>query len=414
MAKTPTYLKTHPWLSFQVNLKDAPATTWIDLGEIRSKCIHLSGVPLMPETAKRLHNIYLAKGIHATTAIEGNTLSEAQVQDIIEKKIDVPQSQKYLQVEVDNILEISNDILTQVEGFGFSPIKLEGINRYNELVLKDLEVEQHVVPGEFRKCSVGVLHYKAPPFEECDMLMEQYVAWLNSDTFKVKDDESAVINGVIKAILAHLYLAWIHPFGDGNGRTARVLEVRFLLEAGLPSAAAHLLSNHYNLTRTEYYRQLDRASKSGGDVLPFINYAVVGLRDQMREQLKTVKYQQWHVAWTNYVHSKFKGKDSAKDTRQLKLALALSEKDVWVDRVDLKNLNPEVAVKYAQVDNRTLLRDLKELIEMSLISEDKNRYKASKETILAFLPRLRKGEVDKQLEEAMALVEDIGQLNFGF
>jgi Fic family protein len=46
-----------------------------------------------------------------------------------------------------------------------------------------------------------------------------------------------IVIGVIKSIIAHLYLAWIHPFGDGNGRTARLLEVRFLMEAGVPSAA---------------------------------------------------------------------------------------------------------------------------------------------------------------------------------
>jgi Fic/DOC family len=39
---------------------------------------------------------------------------------------------------------------------------------------------------------------------------------------------------LVKAILAHLYIAWIHPFGDGNGRAARLMELRILLEAGVP------------------------------------------------------------------------------------------------------------------------------------------------------------------------------------
>ena len=409
-----SFLDTHPWLTFEIDLRQASPKLWIDLGEIRSKCVHLSGVPLMPDTAKRLHNIYLAKGIHATTAIEGNTLSENQVQDIIEKKIEIPASQKYLQTEVDNILELSNETLSKVERDGFSKITDNEIRHFNRVVLRGLEVEEHVIPGEYRKCSVGVLNYKAPPYEYNDELMQKFVEWLNGDSFRVPDEDSAIVSGVLKAILAHLYLAWIHPFGDGNGRTARIIEVRFLLEAAVPSAAAHLLSNHYNQTRTEYYRQLERASKSGGNVLPFIEYAVLGLRDQLREQLKIVKHQQWHVAWTNFVHSKFKGKDSAKDGRQLKLALALSETDAWVERVELNRLNPDVAARYSQVDQRTMLRDLKDLIDLGLVSENAGKYKAAKETILAFLPRLLKGEVDKQLEEAKALVEDAGQLNFSF
>ncbi len=57
------------------------------------------------------------------------------------------------------------------------------------------------------------------------------------------------------------------------------------LPADVPSTAAHLFSNHYNRTRAEYYRQLDRASKSGGDLISFLNDAVRGLFDGLREQL---------------------------------------------------------------------------------------------------------------------------------
>jgi hypothetical protein len=77
------------------------------------------------------------------------------------------------------------------------------------------------------------------------------------------------VYAILKAMVAHLYLAWTHPFGDGNGRTARLIEFHILLSAGVPSPAAHLFSNHYNQTRAEYYRQLDRASKSGGH--PFLS-----------------------------------------------------------------------------------------------------------------------------------------------
>ena len=54
------------------------------LGEARSKCEHLVGIPLKPEFAQKLYNITLIKGAVATTAIEGNTLTEEQVQGIIE------------------------------------------------------------------------------------------------------------------------------------------------------------------------------------------------------------------------------------------------------------------------------------------------------------------------------------------
>src|SRR3989442_1040974 len=64
----------------------------------------------------------------------------------------------------------------------------------------------------------------------------------------------------------------------------------------------HLLSNHYNQTRAEYCRQLKAASDSGGDVIPFIEYAVTGFVEGLREQLKIIRYQQWDMVWRNYVH----------------------------------------------------------------------------------------------------------------
>ncbi|MCE2490059.1 MAG: Fic family protein [Anaerolineae bacterium] len=62
--------------------------------------------------------------------------------------------------------------------------------------------------------------------------------------------------GVLKAIIAHVYIAWIRPFADCNGRTARLLESRLLCQAELPQSAANLLSPHYYCTRPAYYRRL--------------------------------------------------------------------------------------------------------------------------------------------------------------
>jgi hypothetical protein len=64
------------------------------LGEARSKCEHIAGVPLSPEIARSLLNISLARGVHATTAIEGNTLSAEDVEKHIAGKLKVPESKQ--------------------------------------------------------------------------------------------------------------------------------------------------------------------------------------------------------------------------------------------------------------------------------------------------------------------------------
>ena len=121
--------------------------------------------------------------------------------------------------------------------------------------------------------------------------------------------------------MAHLYIAWIHPFGDGNGRTARLVEYLTLVNSGIPSPAAHLLSNHYNETRSEYYRQLDRSTRSREGAIDFALYALQGFVDGLTAQIETIREQILDVTWTNYVHEQFSNQDSVADTRRRHLVL---------------------------------------------------------------------------------------------
>lgn len=385
-----TYKRTHPWISFQIDLRKAPPDLWIALGEAASKCEHLSRVPLRPATSELLHRLYLAKGVAATTAIEGNTLSEEDVLKAVDGKLDVPPSKAYLKQEVENIIEACNAIGSQLASDRLPPLTPKLVCDYNRQVLNRLPLKEDVVPGKLRPYSVVVGNvYRGAPAEDCDHLLEQLCAWLNGPDFKPREGME-VVYAILKAVVAHLYLAWIHPYGDGNGRTARLLEFHILLSAGVPSPAAHLFSNHYNLTRAEYYRQLDYASKSGGDLISFLNYAVRGLIDGLREQLDFVWAQQWDVVWRNYVHELFKNRNSATDTRRRHLALDLGARGGWVKSADIQELTPQLAKAYANKIPKTVQRDLNALQKMELIAREPRQVRARREIILSFLPLRRR------------------------
>jgi hypothetical protein len=70
------FLKSHPWISFTFSLKDASPQLWMLLGEAASKCEHIAGVPLKPSTQEELHQLYLAKGVLATTANRKRSLAK--------------------------------------------------------------------------------------------------------------------------------------------------------------------------------------------------------------------------------------------------------------------------------------------------------------------------------------------------
>ncbi len=390
------YQQTHPWITFRLSLERAGWLLWVQLGEAASKCVHLANVPLRPETRRKLQNLYLAKGAAATTAIEGNTLTEEEVLRRIENPSPVPPSKEYLTQEVDNIITVCNDIARQLEQTNsLPPLSRSLISDYNRRVRANLPEEPGLSPpGALRTGSVIVgKSYCGAPAEDCAELLDELCAWLERD-FTPREDYQVPF-AILKAVIAHVYLAWIHPFDDGNGRTARLLELHLLLEAGVPAPAAHLLSNHYNLTRNEYYRQLDLASKSNGDLLPFIHYAVQGFVDGLREQLKYVWDQQWDVAWQNHVHQTFRGKDGITGIRQRHLALDLGNVADWVDISSLDELTVRVAKAYAGKSDQTLRRDLDALEGLELVQRRHGQVRANREIIHSFRPLRRREPTPK-------------------
>ncbi len=378
-----TYAKTHPWITFQVNLQEADYQFWMLLGEAQSKCEHLAGVPLLPDVAEQLHRIFLAKGVLATTAIEGNTLTEEEVLQHLKGQLTLPPSKAYLQQEVENIIQACNRIANHMIHGHPTALCMETIMAYNQIVLNDLPLSDEVIPGKIRGYHVGVGRYRGAPPEDCAHLLEKLCQWLNTEF--VSSPEHRVAFGILKAIVAHVYTAWIHPFGDGNGRTARLIEFQILLSVGIPSTAAHLFSNFYNQTRSEYYRQLDRSHQSGGDLLPFVTYALRGFVDNLKDQIQMITDQQLHVHWINYVHAQFQNKDKATDHRKRRLIIDLSEQQEPVPFSNVRHITPRIAEAYANKTDKTIKRDIHVLEEMGLVKKTIQGIQARKEIMFAFL-----------------------------
>jgi Fic family protein len=385
------YTETHPWLTFgRIDLSLAGAELWMLLGEARSKVDHLALALLKPSIADEMLTVYLAKGVHATTAIEGNALSESQVRDIIEGRGGVPPSQQYQEHEVANIIAAYNRIAEQLVAGASSELTVQGIKEFDREVLEGIE-EDGVHPGEIRTGSVIVgPRYRGAPAEDCEYLLLRTCEWLNGPDFDPAGDELRIPFALIKAVVAHLYLAWIHPFDNGNGRTARLVELQILLAAGVPRPAAHLLSNHYNVTRDEYYRQLQQASDSGGDLVPFLRYAIQGFVDGIRLQVERVWEQQYDDRWEQFIYETFGGRvTSDAEKRRLDLVLRLSEQTEPVARRDIPQLSPELTIAYAGTQ-RMLSRDLNALEGLGLIEQARRGFwRARRERILAFRPLRR-------------------------
>lgn len=400
-----TYASSHPWLTFSLDLRSASYRTWLLLGEAASKSQHVRRSLLRPEVAEELLQVYLVRGALATTAIEGNTLSEDQARRIADGTLRLPPSQEYLGREIENILAAFHEIRDEVfahegEPHADVPLTVEKVKHYNQLILAGLDVDEGVEPGELRTHSVVVGTYRGAPAADCEALLQQLCSWLNSDAFRTDDEQLRMPLAIVKAVIAHLYLAWIHPFGDGNGRTARLLELQILLSAGFAMPTTQLLSNHYNRTRTEYYRQLASASRSASP-LDFLGYAVQGFVDELRAQLNRIWSMQYLDRWEQYVYESFGEVRSASERRRLRLVKDLSKMSIQshedralpdlvpLQRGELRRLTPKLAELYADKTDRTLSRDIEELLRRGLIDRSEDGYTPASDQVLAFMPKSR-------------------------
>jgi Fic family protein len=361
------YARSHPFISFNVDLKHCAPDFWMQLGEARSKCDHIKYVPLSGETARQLSLVYFAKGINATTAIEGNTLSEAEVLDRMTGQLDLPISKEYLGTEVDNMVGAYNEIISQIHDGKTIPVSIDTLRHLNKRILDGLEAEPYVQPGELRSLDVRAGPYLAAPWSDVPYLLDRLCAWLESDQFKAPSDDLRIPYAFIRAVVAHIYIEWIHPFGDGNGRLGRLVEFLILISSGVPLPAAHVLTSHYNDTRTAYYRHLNEASRNGGDLRAFLRYASQGFVDGLTAAIKHLHKQQEQLMWQSLVDDALDGKHTPAAGRQRLLALELGKSSGGFPRSEIRRITPALAEHYAGRTGKTLTRDLNRLIELELI-----------------------------------------------
>jgi Fic family protein len=377
-------MDTHKHISFRKEW-DIDTDCAYMLGECEAYVRALRDMPLKPQYRDKLLRVSLIKGAQATTAIEGNTLSREEIEKI-EEGWSLPPSKEYLEIEVKNILGAFNTLLKEVIVEDKDRIiSSDLIREFHTMIAQGLGEHLDAIPGRLREDNRVVGHYLAPDHKYVPKLISELCDWLLHEFHYTKGQNFTT--AVIEAIVAHVYIEWIHPFGDGNGRTGRLLEFYILLRAGLPGIVSHILSNFYNETRSEYYRQLANAGKTRS-LTGFIKYAVTGFRDGLKENLEIIQKNQFEIFWHNHIyetfaHLKYTKKDAFKRKRELILRFPL-ERELAIDDIPL--LTPGIAQKYARVKRSTILRDLKELQELDLLLKNGRKYLANTGVLRPSIP----------------------------
>ena len=146
------------------------------------------------------------KTIQSSLAIENNTLSIEQVTAIVEGKRVLGSPQEIQ--EVKNAFETYEHLLT------FNPYSGQDLLMAHQILMKELVKDN----GIYRSRSVGIsdgnnIIHVAPPSDRVPYLVNDLLLWI----------ENSELNPLIKSCVFHYEMEFIHPFIDGNGRTARLL-----------------------------------------------------------------------------------------------------------------------------------------------------------------------------------------------
>lgn len=248
-----------------------------DLLEIERARGFLDAAQLKGEWIKEMQSAALILEAHHSTHIEGTELTLSEAQNILAGKT-------VTGVRPDDRQELLNykDAIDFVSEYLDSKSKIteEIIKNIHRILVKDVRGGS-LEPGSYRKVQnyvansiTGEIIYKPPASDEVPALMKEFVEWLNED----KDISAILLAGVAQ----HRFVD-IHPFLDGNGRTARVLCTLILYQNGYDFKRLFSLSEYYDKNRREYYDAIQKVRESGLDMTAWLEYFVRGLKNQMLE-----------------------------------------------------------------------------------------------------------------------------------
>ncbi len=213
---------------------------------------------------------------HYSTHIEGTELTLDESKDILEdipvKDVNSEDKQELLNYREALIL-LRKHINTD------APITEQLIRELHRISVKDVRNNQ-AEPGNYRKVQNYVVNlktreiiYTPPPSSEVPQLMKEFVMWLNK--------KREFLSPVFIAGIAQIQLVNIHPFIDGNGRTARLLVTLILYKKGYDFKQLFSISEYYDKDRPAYYEAIRSVGQNDMDLTLWLEYFAKGLQFQI-------------------------------------------------------------------------------------------------------------------------------------
>ncbi len=380
-----TYTQTTSWLPYKFDAEQAAVECGWLLGQVCARVSQVCRSILPPVVATELRADIRVRGIAALAALAGNSLGERALRQLLAGQLKVPPSREYLRQELVNLLAAESALAAQRAGATPS-LTTSSLLALHATLLRDLNIPGSTPVGALRRVEQEFNGYRGVAPADIAPLLERLSAWL--EELRAPLHASFGRGGdILRAILAHRYLTWIRPFPAANARVARLVEQDILRRSGVPATVALLLPIHYDLTRSAYAAQLQGQPGAQDDesVFAFLRYALQGLYDGLEELVNRMDESQLTIHWARHIDTILGEVERTLSDRKWYLIQAISEQDSAIKREDIAQLSPSLAAAYALVSERTLRRDIRDLLHAGLLEETQAGLRARKEQLYAFL-----------------------------
>ncbi len=333
MAFKPTFTITNPMAN--------------DLTKIVTVKGFLEAAILSEDWIREMQSRALVLEAHHTTHIEGTQLTLKQSEELLKGQV-------LSDTDPDDVRELMNyrNAFNLVADYLDSKLPVtEGLIReIHKRLVKGVRGNS-AAPGEYRKIQNYVVNsqtgktiYTPPPAYEIQHMMKGLVDYIN----QTSDIHPVFVSGIAQFQLVH-----IHPFLDGNGRSARLLSTLCLYRKGYDFKRLFTISEYYDRNRSDYYEAIQSVRENDMDMTEWLEYFTHALSEQMQE-IKT----KGEVV----IRADVLGKHHHLSERQAKVVQYLLQ-------------HGELTIKEfmelcADTPKRTLQRDLKTLVDKGIVSTE--------------------------------------------
>lgn len=326
------------------------------IGSIEAAKEVIENAPLVPYYEKQFQTDALIRQVHHGTHIEGMDLSLDQTRRVLEgEEITAHERDVQEVINYRNVMGLLDDLAVKRGGYDMASLLDIHRETVNKIVSEDKSGALRQTKVIIRDEATQEIILEPPTAVEVPYILEDFFAWLNSDPSKE-------IHPILRAGIAHYILVSVHPFVEGNGRTARALANLILMREGYNIKRFFALEEHFDANPQNYYDAfsvVDKQTKNipARDLTTWLEYftQVVAIElEKIKERVRKIS-----------IDTKLKGKigeQVALTSRQMRIVEYLSE----VGSCAMQDLKSTLKM----VSEDTILRDLTDLMDKGIIKKE--------------------------------------------